>query len=386
MKVLWLASWYPGKTHATNGDFTERQAKAVSMLLPVTVLFVTKDEQLGPGKVVMDKSAEGNLVVYRVYYGKSRRDGWLEKLLSLRRYRQLQKKYIQLIMAEQGRPAAVHVQVAMKAGLGALWLKKKYGIPYVVTEHWTGYYPQSSHSLYTQPFLYRQLNKKILQQAAAFLPVSAHLGQTVNEHFVKKSFTVIPNVVDTALFFYRDASPARFRFIHPSYLNYQKNPEGILRACRLAADAGCVFEMLFVGRQDEALTGMAHQLGLDDGTVSFMPEVSYAAVAKLVQASSALLLFSRFENLPCVVLEALCCGLPVISTSVGGLPEVIDSSNGILVQSEDVAGLAAAMQEMVKKYAAYNRAAIAQKACEQFSYGVVANEFAAVYKNISALP
>jgi glycosyltransferase involved in cell wall biosynthesis len=383
MKVLWLASWYPGKTHATNGDFTERQARAVSMLLPVTVLFITKDEQLSPGKTVVDKTVEGNMVVYRVYYGKSRWGGWLEKILSLRQYRRLQKKYLELIMAEEEKPAAVHVQVAMKAGIGALYLKKKYGIPYAVTEHWTGYYPQSSQSLYMQPFLYRLLNKSILKHASAFLPVSAHLGQTVNEHFVKKSFTVIPNVVDTSLFFYKGEAPAAFRFIHPSYLNYQKNPEGILQACKLAADAGAVFELLFVGRQDEGLMAMALELGLAAGTVSFIPEVSYAEVAKLVQASSALLLFSRFENLPCVVLEALCCGLPVISTNVGGLPEVIDNHNGILVQSEDVKELAVAMQQLIQQYAAYNRAAIAQKAAEQFGYEVVANQFLKVYKNMA---
>jgi glycosyltransferase involved in cell wall biosynthesis len=425
MKVLWLASWYPGKTHATNGDFTERQAKAVSLLVPVTVLFVTKDESLAAGSAVMDKTVDGNLTVYRVYYGRSAWAGWLEKLLSLRRFAQLQRKYIRLILAEQGKPALVHVQVAMKAGLGALYLKKKYNIPYVVTEHWTGYYPQSSDSLYSRDIVFRMLNKRILKGAAAFLPVSAHLGQTVNEHFVKKTFAVIPNVVDTSLFFYKPGmeekwvhfklslagedtsqgsqpwpvSPPtttrtscdnlkcarqKFRFIHPSYLNYQKNPEGIIAACKIAAEAGCAFELLFVGREDAALAAAAQKAGLLNSVVSFMPEQAYHQVAKLMQDSSALLLFSRFENLPCVVLEALCCGLPVISTHVGGLPEVIDNTNGILVQSEDIAGLATAMQQMVHDYTAYNRAAIAQQAVEQFSYHAVAGEIIQVYKTVGA--
>jgi glycosyltransferase involved in cell wall biosynthesis len=383
MKVLWLASWYPGKTHATNGDFTERQAKAVSLLVPVAVLFVTKDEQLPAGKYVMDKAVDGNLVVYRVYYGKTRWGGWLEKLLSLKRFWQLQKKHIGAIMAEQGRPDVVHVQVAMKAGIGALYLKKKHGIPFVVTEHWTGYYPASSNSLYSQHGLFKKLNKQILQQADAFLPVSAHLGQTVNKYFVQKPFSIIPNVVDTSLFYYQQQVPCKFRFIHPSYLNYQKNPEGILQACKLAADAGCIFELQFVGPQDEALIVLAGKLGLGAGFVSFIPEVSYPEVAKLMQSSSALLLFSRFENLPCVVLEALCCGLPVISTNVGGLPEVIDEHNGILVQNEDIEALAAAMQQMVNNSVMHNRAAIAQKAREQFSYQVVANQFVAIYKKYS---
>jgi glycosyltransferase involved in cell wall biosynthesis len=382
MKVLWLASWYPGKTHATNGDFTERQAKAVSLLVPVTVLFVTKDESIAAGSAVLDKTVDESLTVYRVYYGRSARAGWMEKLLSLRRFAQLQRKYIRLIMAEQGKPALVHVQVAMKAGLGALYLKKKYNIPYIVTEHWTGYYPQSSDSLYSRDILFRMLNKNILKGAAAFLPVSAHLGQTVNEHFVKKAFTVIPNVVDTALFFYKPGICQKFRFIHPSYLNYQKNPEGIIAACKIAAEAGCAFELLFVGKEDAELAAIARKAGLMDGMVSFMPEQAYHEVAKLMQDSSALLLFSRFENLPCVVLEALCCGLPVISTHVGGLPEVLDNTNGILVQNEDIAALAAAMQQMVQHYREYNRAAIAQKAEQQFSYQAVADDIIRGYKTV----
>jgi glycosyltransferase involved in cell wall biosynthesis len=384
MKVLWLASWYPGKTHATNGDFTERQAKAVSLLVPVTVLFVTKDENLAAGSAVMDKTADENLTVYRVYYGKSAWPGWMEKLLSLRRFAQLQRKYIRVIMAEQGAPDLVHVQVAMKAGLGALYLKKKYSIPFVVTEHWTGYYPQSSNSLYSRDILFQMLNKKIIKGAAAFLPVSAHLGQTVNEHFVKKTFAAIPNVVDTSLFYYTPKTHHVFRFIHPSYLNYQKNPEGIIAACKIAAEAGCAFELLFVGREDAALAEAAQKAGLLNSVVSFMPEQAYHQVAKLMQDASALLLFSRFENLPCVVLEALCCGLPVISTHVGGMPEVIDNTNGILVQSEDIAGLAAAMQQMVHHYTAYNRTAIAQKAAEQFSCQAVAGEITRVYKTFGA--
>ncbi len=379
MKVLWLASWYPGKTHATNGDFTERQARAVSELVPVTVLFITKDESLAAGKTVLDKTEEANLVVYRVYYGRSSRWGWIEKLLSLKRFAQLQRKYIGLILAEQGRPDMVHVQVAMKAGLGALYLKKKQGIPYVLTEHWTGYYPESSDSFYSRDILFRILNKKVLSGAAAFLPVSAHLGQTVNDHCIKKPFLVIPNVVDTDFFFCKPGNRQKFRFIHPSYLHYQKNPEGILAACKIAADAGCAFELLLVGREDALLQAAALEAGLGDGVVFFMPEKTYHEVAALMQDSSALLLFSRFENLPCVVLEALCCGLPVISTGVGGVPEVIDSTNGILVKNEDVEGLAAAMQQMVNNYTAYNRVAISQKAMQQFSYGTVAAEIVAVY-------
>ena len=123
--VLWLASWYPSRIDSFSGDFIERQAIAVSEHMPLTVLAVLKDETLASGKVETEITVNGNLTVYRVYYGNAFTIGWIEKLLSLRKYLQLQKQLFQQISAENGQPGLVHVHVAMKAGLLALFLKKK---------------------------------------------------------------------------------------------------------------------------------------------------------------------------------------------------------------------------------------------------------------------
>ncbi len=380
MNVLWLASWFPGKTHATNGDFVERQAIALAKLARVTVLFVTKDATLAKGSYVITKDNYEGITVYRVYYGRSGRGKWLEGIFSFRTYRLLQRMVYNTIVEEQGRPDIIHVHVAMKAGLLAQWLKRKRGIPYYVTEHWTGYYPQSQNSLYEQHFYYRRLTKTILQSAERVLPVSADLGKTICNNLVPVPFTVIPNVVDTSKFFYVPNGVKVFRFIHPSYLNYQKNPERMIGAAARLAQRGYQFELLFVGRRDEALMEQAAAVNSPGVSIRFLPAVAYAAVAELMQDAQALLLFSRFENLPCVVLEALCCGLPVISTDVGGISEVIDAENGILVENEDVEQLTDAMQQMIDSYTNYDRPVIAAKATARFAYPVVAEEIMAIYR------
>lgn len=382
MKVLWLASWYPSRLHATNGDFVERQARAVAAYTQVAILFVAKDEQLTNGVVEVEQSVEQGIPIYRVYYGKSRWGGWIERLLSVWQYRKLQKKYYQQIEAEWGRPDLVHVQVAIKAGILARWLQQKRQIPYVLTEHWTGYYRQSVPSVYMQNPLLRQLNKLVLQDARVFMPVSADLGKTIQQNFVQKDYTVVPNVVDTSLFNYQPHHADVFRFIHPSYLNYQKNPQGMLRACRIVAQAQRKFEVFFIGGSNTVLEQMAADMGLLNTIVFFKPAVPYAEVAKQMQQSHALLLFSRFENLPCVVLEALCCGLPVISSRVGGLAEVIDSSNGMLVPEGDEAALADAMCSMIDGYTGFNRLTIAATASARFSYEAAGQQVAAVYHKV----
>jgi hypothetical protein len=72
----------------------------------------------------------------------------------------------------------------MKAGMLARWLKKRASIPFLVTEHWSGYNPDSRPNIYEANWLFRQLNKKILQEADLLLPVSDALGQMINRHFV----------------------------------------------------------------------------------------------------------------------------------------------------------------------------------------------------------
>lgn len=381
--VLWLVSWYPSRLDSFTGDFIERHAKAVSKYVQLTVLVILKDEALGVGEVEIEKTVAQNLIVYRVYYGKTTMPLWLESILSIRKYFKLQKKFYRQIKKDIGQPDIVHVHVAMKAGLLALFLKKMYQIPFVVTEHWTGYYPQSAPSIYDSNFIYKKINKAILQKADLFLPVSKHLGQTVNEHFTSVKYQAIPNVVDTDLFFYNAALRLpKFRFIHPSLMNYQKNAEGILHACVKLKERGYDFDLLMVGKDDDKLKSFSAQNGLLNQIVFFIPAVSYATVAQQMQQSSALVLFSRFENLPCVVLEALCCGLPVISSRVGGVAEIVNETNGILVESENVDQLVNAMQLIMDNYVLYDKVSIAKQATDTFNYHSIGKQYFNIYKNI----
>ncbi len=385
MHVLWLVSWYPGRRDAFTGDFIERHAKAVSRYALVTVLAVLKDELLPAGKVEIEKTTEDNLTVYRVYYGKSKMPAIVESIFSVKKYFGLQQQLFKLIKKETGMPAIVHVQVAMKAGLLAVFLLKKYQLPYVVTEHWTGYYLQSKPSVNDLNFIYKWINKRILKKAALFLPVTKDLGETVNKNFVPVQYVAVPNVVNTDLFCYQSAPPPVFRFIHPSVMNYQKNPEGILQACVQLKNKGYHFELLMVGSDDKELIRKAGEMNLMNSTVFIKPAINYAGVANEMKQSSALLLFSHFENLPCVILEALCCGLPVISSRVGGIAEVIDETNGILVENENVQQLVNAMQQMIEQYAIYNKAAIAEKASGQFNFATVGGQYFSIYQNVLKL-
>ncbi len=380
--VLWLASWYPSRVDNFTGDFIERHAHAVSAFDKLTVLYIVKDETLEAGKYEMEKTTPDNCTVYRVYYGKKSNNSLIEKILSFKAYQQLQKKIYRQIEEEQGRPQLVHVHVAMKAGMLARWLKKKFHIPYVVTEHWSGYFKESSPNVFKGNWLLNKLNRKVLMEADFVFPVTENLGQTINKDFVPVKYKVIPNVVDTELFYYTPFKPARFRFIHPSGMDDNKNPKGILKACALLKQAGHDFELLMVGSLDNILIELATNLDLYKTNVIFKAAISYKDVAVEMRQSSALILFSNVESLPCVILEALCCGLPVLSSKVGGIDEVIDTGNGILVERRNIEQLAHAMKKLIDGYDIYDRESIAKKACVRFSYNVVAAQYSNGYAKV----
>jgi glycosyltransferase involved in cell wall biosynthesis len=105
----------------------------------------------------------------------------------------------------------------------------------------------------------------------------------------------------------------------------------------------------------------AAQLG---GSVRFLGPAS--DVASLFQIADVAVQPSHFEALGLSAIEALACGVPVIGSRVGGLPDFVDDRNGRLVPAKDVAALSAALRELVsdaglrRRLAANARASVAQ--------------------------
>ncbi|MEQ1676234.1 MAG: glycosyltransferase, partial [Chitinophagaceae bacterium] len=233
---------------------------------------------------------------------------------------------------------------------------------------------------------FKNLTKKVFSSAAVCISVSRFLADGVNRLVVKKEFTIIPNVVDTDLFYYKERTATPFRFIHVSNMVPLKNAEGILRAFKLLLEQGHAAELHMVGDTQPAIRKYAADIGLTETAVYFYGEISYTAVATKIQETHSLIVNSNIENSPCVIGEALCCGLPVIATKVGGVPELADSNNAILIEPGNDAALAASMQQLMKTYQQYDTKKIAENARGKFSYPVIGKQFDAVYSALITGP
>lgn len=79
-------------------------------------------------------------------------------------------------------------------------------------------------------------------------------------------------------------------------------------------------------------------------------------VQRLYSAADSLVVSSRSEGLPMVVLEAMTAGLPIVSTSVGGIPDAVPDGCGLLVDAANPGSLASGMMELLRKPAVERKA------------------------------
>lgn len=381
--VLVLPGWYPSRFDAFTGDFNQRQVLATGLYTPQVVLYIRKDKTGTLRSIETTFVQQGeNVVEIIVLYPMEKWKVW-DAVQSHTTYIKLLYYYAEVIRKKWGVPMLLHAYIVIRGGLGGWLLSTKWKLPFILSEHWTIYFANDPGFIKKRNILFRWLVERVYSRIAHFLPVSASLGNQVQQLYGSVAITVVPNVVDTSQFFFRanDDDHDVFRWVHISTMEYQKNPEGLLRAFATfhKATPGTVLTM--VGPYPVSVKQYAIKLGLEKA-VEFTGSIAYHEVAQWLKRSHALVLFSRYENLPCVILEALCCGKPVISTKVGGIAEVIDASNGILVSNENEEQLVNAFEQMHKNYDGYDRKKIAETSIEHFSYSAVGSSIAGVYQRV----
>jgi glycosyltransferase involved in cell wall biosynthesis len=382
--ILFIASWYPGRVNEFDGDFVERHAKCISLYNKVFVAYVVKDENIKDGKTVVEKEISGNLITYKAYYPYSNsRIGWIEKIHSNRLYFRLHLQIFKSIVKEYGRPDITHLNMLMKGGVIAWWLKKRYKLPYVLSENWTGYYPERKPGYRDKSFFYQFLSRLVYKNCDYALPVSRDLGERMNQLLGKIPYKVIPNVVDTCLFYPDfENKNTKTRLVHASTLGYHKNIWGILHVTEKLFQQRKDFEFHLIGPASSDIIEWTKDHGLLNNCIFFKGLIPYDKVAGEVRNSDALIMFSRYENLPCIILEALTCGIPVLSTDVGGIKEIITMQNGILIRSEHEDELLNGMNQILDSINKYDKRKISLSAKNTFSYEVAGRQFDEVYKKV----
>jgi len=188
MKILFLPCWYPSEDNPVAGIFIKEHAKTVSLYHNVTVLYVYSSDKTKKIYEVSDKIEE-NIRTIRIRY-KSTSFHRIDYLIGV----WLIFLYFFKLVWKWGKPDIIQAHGYL-LGVPAVILWKIYRIPVIITEHWFGF------PLHMLNFFARARARFAMNRAKMILPVSKSLEESIKSYGIKSKFEVVPNVVNTEIFY-----------------------------------------------------------------------------------------------------------------------------------------------------------------------------------------
>jgi len=377
-RVLYFSAWYPHRYDAMAGLFVRKHAQAVARLCDVCVLYLHADENVNDFEIVEQKSGDVREVyVYYPFIDK----GKLRQTTKLINYIRAFRKGYEFVEKCFGRPDITQANILTRSGILSWWLKKTRGIPYVIVEHWTRYLPEN----FTYKGMLRRIaTETVVKGASSVMAVSSKLRDTMRANGLNNDdFGLINNVVDD--YFYKAEKRRQdgtFKFLHVSCFDERhKNVCGILRAFKKVLDKRQDVTLTLVGTGEDwnMAVGYAKELGLTSEHVVFTGEKTPMEVCEYMSESDCFVMFSRYENAPVVISESISVGLPIISTNVGGIPQMVSSKAGLLIESEDEQELCNKMLWMMEHFMEYPYEEIRESA-EAYSFKFIGSQLYKEYQ------
>lgn len=353
------------------GLFVQRHAEAAALFNEVSVVYVHPDDTTQQRFTITEETTN-NVRTIRVYYKRPK-----SRIISLLRFFKANK----LALKRLPKPDIIHVHVLTRLGLIAWWHKIIHGTPYIITEHWSRYLPGNDFS----GTIRKRLTRLVVRNASAVTTVTDILAKAMRRHHLdNNNYILLPNVVDVNVF-----KPVQHhndipKIIHIScFENKSKNITGLIDSLKIIEDKGINFQCVFIGDgvDFEMIKNYSKKLRNQENII-FTGVLEGADVANELASGDFLVLPSNYETQGVVILEAFACGIPVVAPKVGGIPEIVDESNGILVPANDTALLADAIMEMMSKHKSYDSAVLRDRIIKKFSNEAVGKLLDDLYSTI----
>jgi glycosyltransferase involved in cell wall biosynthesis len=370
IKTLVVPSWYPSDSNPTSGAFIREQVRALAPVADMAVIHVGQGE--GPGQEV---TFEGGVTVVRVTVPQGR-------LATLRSLPSAGLAALEALSHESGLPDIVHVQALWPAGLIARAINRRYGIPYVVTEHSEEYSIASERRLVKTPGMVPLVLRPLARSASRTIAVSHHLMSRLVELGLAKDPVVIPNVVLVSK--PEPLPPDEPHVItHVSIMSPAKNLDALLRSAETLRQRRSDFRLRLVGDGEmrKSLEALSSSLSLDE-IVEFTGMKPAAEVRALVAQSAFTVVSSTHETFSVTAAESLMCGRPVLSTRCGGPEEFITAEVGRLIGAGSVDALVKGLDWMLDHYTDFDPQALHDYAKARFAPEVVAVQILQVYRGV----
>ena len=398
--IVFLARWYPHRYDPMFGLFVQRHAEAAVLFNDITVVYCqpiepqSRDVSTIPMNNKQDivdasmhynkkyfeivRTIENNVDTIRIYYKKPK-----NKIMSLLRFYRANMIGLRLGRKDgRGEPRPcdlIHVHILTRLGVVAWIQKLLHKTPYIITEHWSRYLSGNDFG----GFIRKLATKIVVRDAKLVTTVTENLAKAMQNHGLKNdNYVVLPNVVNLGIFHISEKkNNTPCKIIHVScFEDKSKNISGLLESLKIVEQKGIDFQCTLIGdgMDFDLMKAKAEELQLIN-KVSFTGLLEGQKLADELASGDFLVLSSNYENMPVVILEALASGLPVVSTNVGGIKEMIDETKGILVEPRNKEALAEAIIKMIKTHNEYDPDYLRKSVIEKYGYESVGRMLSDMY-------
>lgn len=283
---------------------------------------------------------------------------------------------------KNGTPDIIHAHNTFHAGRFAVLLKKKYDIPVVLTEHssvfLTGAFDQADE----------QIISKVMENSDQIVAVSRSIAKKLAMFLLgsqKKEINIVHNVLDEDFemeaHFKRQLLPSEhtFTFFNLAGLTEIKNQRLLIRAfSKIAIELNVVLKIGGNGPLYSELNTLINELCMQE-YIFLLGHLDRESVKNEFRKSDCFVLTSNHETFGVVLIEALCFGIPLIATKCGGPNEIVDDSNGILVNVNSETDLINALRQIVTFAHNYNSDMIKKRCFKTYSGKAFIENIATVY-------
>lgn len=355
MKVIVFSNLFPNPQDTERGIFIKQTVDALGKFVDNTIVsplpWVPKSPWLKREKVLLSEVPyKVQDINYEIFYPKyfmiPKISGSLQPLsIALRTYPVICK------IVKLYRVDLIHAHYMYPDCIAAVLIAKKLSIPIVVSAQ------GSDINVYTNILLRRLQIKWALRQADAITTVSNSLRNKIIEDFriPDEKVSTIRTGINTKMFYSKCFNVSRGKLeinIEGKYLLFVgrlHKIKGIIflidALAELKKSSSLSFDSFIIGEgpQRKIIAEKIELYGLSE-SVRLLGNKPYNEIPTWMNACNVFCLPSFNEGTPNVLLEALACQMTIVATNVGGIPEIIDKNDGILVPPGDSSSLANALK------------------------------------------
>ena len=376
LNVLVFPAWYPSPENPGAVSFLREHVRAVGLHHNVLVLVGSREPSAVSCPVLFERTVEDGVPVLRMRYRRSP----LPKTTWLRYARGIVSAY-RSVLRTGFTPDLIHAHF-YPAALPASALGKLFRVPVLLTEN-------SASFAVGLNGMTRLEARFALARVRLVIAVSGSLRFQMEAAGIRQEFRVIPNPVDTGVFFpdpsLRPSAAGRKRVLIVARLHPIKGFSTLLNGLAILKRSreDFVLDVVGDGELRAELESLALRLGLRS-RVAFHGFQPREVVADFMRRSHVFVLSSHSENCPCVLLEAMATGLPVVSSDVGGVREVVPKDMGALFPRGDAEAFAASLAWILDRLDSYDPFEIAAHARAHFSLEAVGGQIDEAYSRVLA--